>query len=188
MRGKVVLLSVGWLSFGITPAYAGKSGTGSGPAPGPKDHPRVCGEKIAGAAKNLGSMGSPPRMRGKVTLLYALADKEGITPAYAGKRHYDNKAPLHPRDHPRVCGEKWLPYLRITQLQGSPPRMRGKGTAPPGTVLHLRITPAYAGKSVKPLVWQSPKWDHPRVCGEKSPVKGRAERGTGSPPRMRGKD
>ena len=149
MRGKVVLLSVGWLSFGITPAYAGKSGTGSGPAPGPKDHPRVCGEKIAGAAKNLGSMGSPPRMRGKVTLLYALADKEGITPAYAGKRHYDNKAPLHPRDHPRVCGEKWLPYLRITQLQGSPPRMRGKGTAPPGTVLHLRITPAYAGKRLK---------------------------------------
>ena len=126
MRGKVVLLSVGWLSFGITPAYAGKSGTGSGPAPGPKDHPRVCGEKIAGAAKNLGSMGSPPRMRGKVTLLYALADKEGITPAYAGKRHYDNKAPLHPRDHPRVCGEKATLTLKARVAKGSPPRMRGK--------------------------------------------------------------
>ena len=149
MRGKVVLLSGGWLSFGITPAYAGKSGTGSGPAPGPKDHPRVCGEKIAGAAKNLGSMGSPPRMRGKVTLLYALADKEGITPAYAGKRHYDNKAPLHPRDHPRVCGEKWLPYLRITQLQGSPPRMRGKDSVRDNIAEQFRITPAYAGKRLK---------------------------------------
>ena len=188
MRGKVVLLSVGWLSFGITPAYAGKSGTGSGPAPGPKDHPRVCGEKIAGAAKNLGSMGSPPRMRGKVTLLYALADKEGITPAYAGKRHYDNKAPLHPRDHPRVCGEKWLPYLRITQLQGSPPRMRGKGTAPPGTVLHLRITPAYAGKSVRPSCRRAGKRDHPRVCGEKLVYNVLYYVCKGSPPRMRGKE
>ena len=168
MRGKVVLLSVGWLSFGITPAYAGKSGTGSGPAPGPKDHPRVCGEKIAGAAKNLGSMGSPPRMRGKVTLLYALADKEGITPAYAGKRHYDNKAPLHPRDHPRVCGEKSFKTSTSCGYKGSPPRMRGKGKLPGPLPVCSRITPAYAGKRSRgrfPAHWGR---DHPRVCGEKT--------------------
>ena len=45
-------------------------------------------------------------MRGKVTLLYALADKEGITPAYAGKRLYDQMLAQAGRDHPRVCGEK----------------------------------------------------------------------------------
>ena len=31
-------------------------------------------------------IGSPPHGRGKVTRLYALADLEGITPAWAGKR------------------------------------------------------------------------------------------------------
>ena len=70
---------------------------------------------------------------------------------------------------------------------GSPPRMRGKvgGLADDDAV--GGITPAYAGKSGKAL-WNPPgAWDHPRVCGEKTPaVINRACVG-GSPPRMRGK-
>ena len=35
------------------------------------------------------------------------ADKMGrITPAYAGKSSDVEKVSHHPRDHPRVCGEK----------------------------------------------------------------------------------
>ena len=30
------------------------------------------------------------------------------------------------RDHPRVCGEKILFGLKLDDLEGSPPRMRGK--------------------------------------------------------------
>ena len=187
MRGKVVLLSVGWLSFGITPAYAGKSGTGSDPAPGPKDHPRVCGEKIAGAAKNLGSMGSPPRMRGKVTLLYALADKEGITPAYAGKRLDLFFCFRQAEDHPRVCGEKALRQQSPPAPKGSPPRMRGKVSDSFGPQIPSRITPAYAGKSHLAKLSTSGGRDHPRVCGEKHKRPCAYRCSGGSPPRMRGK-
>ena len=45
-------------------------------------------------------------MRGKVTRIYALADKEGITPAYAGKRSNATGTLDFWQDHPRVCGEK----------------------------------------------------------------------------------
>ena len=32
----------------------------------------------------------------------------GITPAYAGKRALLLRPPEPGRDHPRVCGEKWI--------------------------------------------------------------------------------
>ena len=65
--------------------------------------------------------------------------------------------------------------------------MRGKvlflnvGDGVPG------ITPAFAGK--RPALsssWPVP-WDHPRMCGEKTPVQVMVEQPKGSPPRLRGK-
>ena len=53
-------------SFGITPAYAGKSRT------------RRCWTKT--------TAGSPPRMRGKAPDIQQEKPETGITPAYAGKR------------------------------------------------------------------------------------------------------
>ena len=50
----------------------------------------------------------------------------GITPAYAGKRKSDNNARGHNRDHPRVCGEKFVSRTSKGIKVGSPPRMRGK--------------------------------------------------------------
>ena len=53
--------------------------------------------------------------------------------------------------------------------------------------LGARITPAYAGKrSAWPSVLRRQR-DHPRVCGEKLPVRRAAAGRAGSPPRMRGK-
>ena len=68
MRGKVPKAARQLVRSGITPAYAGKSRTGSGPVPGPKDHPRVCGEKSTARPGGYIQAGSPPRMRGKVRL------------------------------------------------------------------------------------------------------------------------
>ena len=52
------------------------------------------------------SVGSPPRMRGKATDIYTIANALGITPAYAGKS-FGRAVRLAPGgDHPRVCGEK----------------------------------------------------------------------------------
>ena len=152
----------------ITPAYAGKSRRCSPQTSDSWDHPRVCGEKVRPLSALPARPGSPPRMRGKVTLLYALADKEGITPAYAGKRSSHAPRACIYRDHPRVCGEKSLSVLAHGQA--------------------LRITPAYAGKSKSAAPLISRAGDHPRVCGEKSSGGRETYRTGGSPPRMRGKD
>ena len=71
--------------------------------------------------------GSPPPMRGKDNGDLETAYINRITPAYAGKRLYDNLYKQNRKDHPRLCGEKY----------------GDKYFADPDG----RITPAYAGKS-----------------------------------------
>ena len=130
---------------------------------------------------------SPPRMRGKVPVCCPEHRKVRITPAYAGKSIQTFQFVQYHRDHPRVCGEKLsISSAHISQT-GSPPRMRGKARM---ILIHVngeRITPAYAGKRVRPCLTCFAHRDHPRVCGEK-PVSGEScAPPRGSPPRMRGK-
>ena len=69
----------------------------------------------------------------------------------------------------------------------SPPRMRGKDQVRHLVVVRLGITPAYAGKRKKALLYGDWNRDHPRICGEKERWQGIWNSGVGSPPRMRGK-
>ena len=71
---------------GITPAYAGKSPNYSRVRLRRGDHPRLCGEKFRLALGDNDFTGSPPPMRGKVSLTLAADVCGRITPAYAGKR------------------------------------------------------------------------------------------------------
>ena len=188
MRGKVLCHRVRAGRIGITPAYAGKSARGIfrfGPV---RDHPRVCGEKIFCHSVVLRLLGSPPRMRGKVTLEVTYATKPGITPAYAGKSIRATAILRQSRDHPRVCGEKKLAMFEDETGQGSPPRMRGKVFYSEVWSHLYGITPAYAGKSGLAFVASFLMRDHPRVCGEKPDSSGLPPFLQGSPPRMRGKD
>ena len=70
-------------------------------------------------------------------------------------------------DHPRRCGEKAFAFRSAANFLGSPPQVRGKGTAAAGTGSHIRITPAGAGKSTRLSEQNRKKKDHPRRCGEK---------------------
>ena len=90
----------------ITPAWAGKSAVTDWTTTSRRDHPRVGGEKWSSASPMNRLKGSPPRGRGKVTRLYALADLEGITPAWAGKSGLVRSMFCASWDHPRVGGEK----------------------------------------------------------------------------------
>ena len=92
------------------------------------------------------------------------------------------------RDHPRLCGEKFALSFLLALLPGSPPPMRGKVYA--YSVLHavVRITPAYAGKSVHFCISSPYYKDHPRLCGEKFHENTSNAGKKGSPPPMRGKD
>lgn len=86
-----------------------------------------------------------------------------------------------------MCGEKCEAYARIHGMVGSPPRMRGKALENGGGSLDVRITPAYAGKSMCHRTRCACPWDHPRVCGEKRKDRLDYYVPQGSPPRMRGK-
>ena len=187
MRGKVLTLCIGACVPGITPAYAGKSGTNTASEATGQDHPRVCGEKLQISRSRKSQRGSPPRMRGKGSPRPAPLRCARITPAYAGKSEPRRLHEHQRKDHPRVCGEKALSPLSLYLVSGSPPRMRGKVSVFLRSEDPNGITPAYAGKRVIYGAIRHRRWDHPRVCGEKRHTLPRSITRAGSPPRMRGK-
>ena len=132
--------------------------------------------------------GSPPRGRGKVDGPPAQVGRGRITPAQAGRSPYFLYGKKDYKDHPRIGGEKAELTAAVISAMGSPPRRRGKGYREFGIDISDRITPAQAGKSVAPRQKRSALWDHPRVGGERSGMKGMKSWKLGSPPRRRGKD
>ena len=89
----------------ITPADAGKTMWIKPASPFVRDHPRGCGENVAGAEPQRLTAGSPPRMRGKLMILTATNARSRITPADAGKTLKEQVSWTMFRDHPRGCGE-----------------------------------------------------------------------------------
>ena len=187
MRGKVKYEDLMYEPKGITPAYAGKRHNRTYQQGLERDHPRVCGEKKRIHRCRTKSLGSPPRMRGKVHDRGKVAVLLGITPAYAGKSMILADFKVWPLDHPRVCGEKVQTMLLRRFALGSPPRMRGKVKRNIFVALAHGITPAYAGKRNETCGVDGLNGDHPRVCGEKRVNARTCARVLGSPPRMRGK-
>ena len=167
VRGKGADGQGGGQAVGITPARAGKSQRNRRSAASLRDHPRACGEKRTFAKHCRAAVGSPPRVRGKVTPADAAARGSGITPARAGKRGHSRASAWEARDHPRACGEK--PRCATTET--------GREW----------ITPARAGKSHSGSGTSPTYPDHPRACGEKSATACYRISDTGSPPRVRGK-
>ena len=187
MRGKVWQWDTGRRVKRITPACAGKSPSATQEAAWLRDHPRVCREKKPIWKNCSASSGSPPRVRGKVCDASDFGYVFRITPACAGKRGSIRKQNGTVRDHPRVCGEKVRRLARIINCNGSPPRVRGKAkriTVPSASV---GITPACAGKSIWHPTPETPRWDHPRVCGEKCDCDGHMMASFGITPACAGK-
>ena len=146
----------------------------------------MCGEQPFGGRSVGLCQGSPPRVRG--TVLHGKLRKMciRITPACAGNRACLPGTASSMWDHPRVCGEQFLPDLPCKSRIGSPPRVRGTvclrrgGHIPPG------ITPACAGnRQPRPARTTRPQ-DHPRVCGEQIKPRSHRRQQGGSPPRVRG--
>ena len=149
MRGKGIADDEARAAVGITPACAGKSEKKVPFLPPHQDHPRVCGEKARSICRPLCKMGSPPRMRGKVSVHSAFSPFVRITPACAGKSRRLSHCRSQFWDHPRVCGEKCSSVRSASHRRGSPPRVRGKVCDLTIIRVHHGITPAYAGKRLK---------------------------------------
>ena len=85
MRGKLHAVAVRHDGRGITPAHAGKTRLTLICPAVDQDHPRACGENLAGFIAEMALLGSPPRMRGKLKERLIEEENRGITPAHAGK-------------------------------------------------------------------------------------------------------
>ena len=151
------------------------------------DHPRGCGEKLAGSPRAALAPGSSPRVRGKGVGLRFVEDSPGIIPAGAGKRASSIHATAFPRDHPRGCGEKPPGESMTSRMAGSSPRVRGKAVQDFAGVLDVGIIPAGAGKSRDRGARRGRPGDHPRGCGEKRKMLTLLSTRRGSSPRVRGK-
>ena len=166
MRGKRCGQNLLRCSPGITPADAGKTSDMPTYAPQHRDHPRGCGENQAWSVSWAAAWGSPPRMRGKLSIKTLITLAQRITPADAGKTVGLINGRLSSEDHPRGCGEN--SYINnYQQIQkGSPPRMRGKPIFFLCFTTEFGITPADAGKTNSNGNGFGQDGDHPRGCGE----------------------
>ena len=173
--------------FGITPACAGKSSRWCRRIGSPRDHPRVRGEETLSTSASLTTWGSPPRARGRVSVVFELMIASRITPACAGKSIWKPGKMKSGRDHPRVRGEEIAAATGATGEEGSPPRARGRVVSFPLKFRARGITPACAGKSIVGVAAITVIWDHPRVRGEEK-LNWKVGIGLeGSPPRARGR-
>ena len=186
-RGKVDSLSRQLTGSGITPAWAGKSKEPLKICEKQEDHPRVGGEKLDLLAVVFSALGSPPRGRGKDVDWLGFNQFFRITPAWAGKSGYSSTAGSSGKDHPRVGGEKTDFIFLWRMVKGSPPRGRGKAVYFCHLCPQHRITPAWAGKSIRAHNIPTAEMDHPRVGGEKRGLEVCRQTGRGSPPHGRGK-
>ena len=116
-----------------------------------------------------------------------LVNEDRLTPACAGKTALRRWYRSAPTAHPRVCGENSKVKYDQEELEGSPPRVRGKQRKTPYDPHHTGLTPACAGKTRRcrrRIRWRSA---HPRVCGENAASVSHDGLAWGSPPRVRGK-
>ena len=166
MRGKPLFMALLAFSGRITPAHAGKTEEFKPAVITMSDHPRACGENIANRLLSAGLPGSPPRMRGKLSVASACVAPARITPAHAGKTLPTISPETVSSDHPRACGENRRLEIFLLIQRGSPPRMRGKREQRAEDGAGERITPAHAGKTPHLLLITRGSADHPRACGE----------------------
>ena len=131
--------------------------------------------------------GSPPQVRGKLSLGINDEIQHGITPAGAGKTHAPAERHRSREDHPRRCGENPMQHVPHCMIRGSPPQVRGKLLLSTITTLQPRITPAGAGKTRHCGTAKQNGTDHPRRCGENLIPAFVKLSLIGSPPQVRGK-
>jgi len=126
----------------------------------------VCGERGIGGSCKRFFPGSSPRVRGTLSPLSALIFLSRFIPACAGNAHGN--------DAHSFSSAGSSPRVRGTQRRGREGRPSD------------RFIPACAGNASSGLYTETPHSVHPRVCGERAPVRTVTVRKDGSSPRVRG--
>ena len=133
------------------------------------------------------SVGSSPRVRGKLHRVDTELEALRLIPARAGKTTRPGCPRSSWRAHPRACGENDGHVTAGITRGGSSPRVRGKHPPLPVHRRPHRLIPARAGKTPGRLQHVRRPQAHPRACGENSYTPVIAFPQAGSSPRVRGK-
>ena len=89
-----------------------------------EDHPRSCGKDRMLETMRRNTTGSPPLVRERRNLRKPKVEKQGITPARAGKTQKRQEKEVNDADHPRSCGkDRYSVSVRFACI-GSPPLVR----------------------------------------------------------------
>ena len=174
LRGTPHRVGVWHERVGIIPALAGNTVTVAIGGLFRGDHPRACGEHSMRLLLSLHFTGSSPRLRGTRVAHGANLAQHGIIPALAGNTGIGSARTSSTRDHPRACGEHCCICDNFGQNMGSSPRLRGTRPYLYDASTAHGIIPALAGNTI--VVGSGPRgcWDHPRACGEHTPLMCRA--------------
>ena len=150
VRGKLILTSSRAAGVGLIPACAGKTDTRSCIASAAPAHPRVCGENDGAIPPGTITMGSSPRVRGKLIPFRKRWKTGGLIPACAGKTSGGRITQICHEAHPRVCGENAQAQEHQLTTLGSSPRVRGKPRLILPWLTTQGLIPACAGKTGTP--------------------------------------
>ena len=135
------------LRVGLIPACAGKTWMCGVPSRRSRAHPRVCGENQVRRATDAASVGSSPRVRGKLRWAASALSRCGLIPACAGKTCPPPILGIALTAHPRVCGENFFEAVSTCWKRGSSPRVRGKRFHDVNAFWVSGLIPACAGKT-----------------------------------------
>ncbi len=171
---------------GTIPAGAGSSRSSRAPARRGRDHPRGCGEQQATPEPELWAWGPSPRVRGAALSGLGLGLALGTIPAGAGSSAGTPRRPPPTRDHPRGCGEQFVPNPQACDLRGPSPRVRGAGSVHRSSFVVGGTIPAGAGSRARSMPPGRRARDHPRGCGEQSTLAKSGQSPLGPSPRVRG--
>ena len=133
----------------ITPAYAGNTNLRFFTIIDYQDHPRLRGEHQFLFTGNDDFEGSPPPTRGTQVVQVQILKINRITPAYAGNTLKTDEYSDNEQDHPRLRGEHGYTLALCDYETGSPPPTRGTPIWYLSLHIYTRITPAYAGNTLR---------------------------------------
>ena len=175
-----------WPTVRIIPAHAGSTSSASTGAGRYPDHPRSRGEHRSNLSPSRLQYGSSPLTRGARASLQSRIAWRRIIPAHAGSTALSRAAPSVIEDHPRSRGEHPRADPRSPPGPGSSPLTRGARYRLTRAGNPIRIIPAHAGSTNRPLHPRGGTPDHPRSRGEHEMRKTRMKFLRGSSPLTRG--
>ena len=185
-RGTPRVRCSGLIGRRFIPAWAGNAPARAPGPPASPVHPRVGGERQSGFSQLVVTNGSSPRGRGTRLERAALQLGRRFIPAWAGNASDGGRAHISMAVHPRVGGERVQVHGISSGGDGSSLRGRGTLLELEAERLQDRFIPAWAGNAPTERADRQAKTVHPRVGGERKPMRAYANHLAGSSPRGRG--